>query len=739
MFFAVCLIGLAGFLFFNNFQKVAESISSGNISLGTVTSTVITSGQGGAQRYNGFPGITRLPNGNLVVAYYGGSDDDVHSGTCDEETANSKIYYKISTDQGVTWGSEAVLYEVGSDTVGPRDPEITLLQNGKVIVSFFKYDYSVPGTTASAFVIMGTANPDGTMTWGSPIAVSSLFTLYAGTSSKVIELANGILLLPIYGRNTGDTKDRSAIIKSTDWGISWGNQVTMAGTGTGTDEYSEANGVVLSTGRIVVLIRHEGEGWVRVYSDDNGATWSAPGSDVIDDAGGVPGRPTVVLLGSGGLFFMGRITTIPGQSTIYGTSWDEGTTWSLGMPGWRGSNYESAVTLSGGEVGAIHSLGPYGTSGITYQNFDFCADECTTSGTKTCSGNGYKTCGNYDSDSCLEWSLITNCPSGQTCSNGQCSATCGNECTSGATRCSNDYAQTCGNYDSDLCTEWNTGTYCSYGCLNNSCNNTPTCSNECSTSGTKECSNTGYKTCGNYDSDSCLEWSSVTNCSTGQTCSNGQCNTTCTDECTSGAKRCSSNYAQVCGNYNTDSCQEWNTGTYCNSGCSNGQCNNQITGTLLKFPSDNRVYEIISDKKLWIPTAEAFNKIGYSWSNVQTVDESTLNGYPRIKLVRASGDPKTYYLTESGLKRWIPTEAIFNSYNNNWKDVIEISSAKLTAIPDATLIKLQNGVKVYELKNSQKRWIETATAFNKLDFDWNKICPVNQEEFNYYKDGSVIK
>jgi hypothetical protein len=91
-----------------------------------------------------------------------------------------------------------------------------------------------------------------------------------------------------------------------------------------------------------------------------------------------------------------------------------------------------------------------------------------------CSGNGYQTCGDYNSDGCTEWSGVTNCASGQTCSSGACSSVCSNECVmSGATQCS--------------------GT-------------------------------TGYQTCGNYDSDSCLEWSTtVTACPSGQTCSNGSC------------------------------------------------------------------------------------------------------------------------------------------------------------------------------------------------------------------------
>ncbi|MEK6871381.1 MAG: VCBS repeat-containing protein, partial [Nanoarchaeota archaeon] len=66
-----------------------------------------------------------------------------------------------------------------------------------------------------------------------------------------------------------------------------------------------------------------------------------------------------------------------------------------------------------------------------------------------------------------------------------------------------------------------------YGCNFNSSapkNNFETsCTNDCTTSGIKQCSGNGFQTCGNYDSDVCLEWSSVSACSTGQTCNNGNC------------------------------------------------------------------------------------------------------------------------------------------------------------------------------------------------------------------------
>jgi len=48
-----------------------------------------------------------------------------------------------------------------------------------------------------------------------------------------------------------------------------------------------------------------------------------------------------------------------------------------------------------------------------------CVDECSSSGEEVCEGNGVKTCGNYDSDSCLEWEVV-DCLSEQICNGGRC-------------------------------------------------------------------------------------------------------------------------------------------------------------------------------------------------------------------------------------------------------------------------------------------------------------------------------
>jgi len=165
----------------------------------------------------------------------------------------------------------------------------------------------------------------------------------------------------------------------------------------------------------------------------------------------------------------------------------------------------------------------------------------------------------------------------------------------------------------------------------------------------------------------------------------------------------------------------------------------EATANLLRAIGQQKVYRVVDGKILWVPTIAAFNAQGLKWEDIQNVSESTVNQYSRLKLVRVKGDPKVYYLTESGLKRWIPTIEVFNSYNNKWEDVVELESKDVNGYSNNDLIKLENEAKVYKLENSKKRWIETMEAFNKLGLDWNKIAPVNQTEFNFYPEGSVIE
>ena len=159
-----------------------------------------------------------------------------------------------------------------------------------------------------------------------------------------------------------------------------------------------------------------------------------------------------------------------------------------------------------------------------------CAAACTnqcTSGQRQCSGaSAYQTC--VQQGSCWVWSSATSCGAGQTCSNGNCVSTppvCNNQCTSGQKQCSGTSAfQSCVQ-NSSGCWMWSSAAGCPSGqtCSAGNCVvNPPVCNNQC-TSGQKVCDGLNtYKTCA-QNSSGCWMWSSAAGCSGSQLCSNGDC------------------------------------------------------------------------------------------------------------------------------------------------------------------------------------------------------------------------
>lgn len=156
---------------------------------------------------------------------------------------------------------------------------------------------------------------------------------------------------------------------------------------------------------------------------------------------------------------------------------------------------------------------------------DHCQDECNLVGERQCAENGYVTCGQYDEDSCLEWSLVTACDDDQTCENGACNAEpCEDECDAmGQATCVAGKLRTCGQYDDDACLEFRESA-CENGeiCMDGACI-VASCEDECLEYSTKCSGETSYVSCGRYDS-LCLRWGSeMTSCEDGQVCLDGLC------------------------------------------------------------------------------------------------------------------------------------------------------------------------------------------------------------------------
>jgi hypothetical protein len=93
-----------------------------------------------------------------------------------------------------------------------------------------------------------------------------------------------------------------------------------------------------------------------------------------------------------------------------------------------------------------------------------CSDECSADGDLRCSpgaSDQWEACSDHDSDGCLEWGSAQGCASGEVCSSGTCATTCTDECTTdGEKTCQSNSSLTCGQFDSDSCLEWGDEVQC---------------------------------------------------------------------------------------------------------------------------------------------------------------------------------------------------------------------------------------------------------------------------------------
>lgn len=160
---------------------------------------------------------------------------------------------------------------------------------------------------------------------------------------------------------------------------------------------------------------------------------------------------------------------------------------------------------------------------------------------------------------------------------------------------------------------------------------------------------------------------------------------------------------------------------------------------LVKLEDKPSVYQVVSNKKHWVPNPETFNSYGFRWDSIKIVSRQELDSYPRVKLIKTSISPEVYYLTQSGMKRWLPNPEIFLSYGNRWQDIFIINQTELNSYPVNNLIHLNNSHMVYKIEGTGKRWIKSAEVFIRLGFKWDTVAPANQAEFNFYSDGAPIE
>lgn len=208
-----------------------------------------------------FPDAVRLADGTIVLAYHLA---DGHT------NADGIVRVVRSADGGASWSAPVTVVATVGDN---RDPKLSVLRDGTVLLTVFRTDWSTrPESNLGTFVYR---SADGGLTFPEVTRIDSAQP-GAWQHGPAVELPNGDILQPLYGYG-------ARVARSTDGGRTF----PAAAERTVVEDdarYSngEPNIVRLPSGELVMQIRRhdnlmavESESTL-VRSFDDGVTWTTP-------------------------------------------------------------------------------------------------------------------------------------------------------------------------------------------------------------------------------------------------------------------------------------------------------------------------------------------------------------------------------------------------------------------------------------------------------------------------------
>lgn len=265
---------------------------------------------GGPGAYEAFPDVCLTGNGELLCVFYAGYG---HVSFPREDLPNGGFIGMVrSSDFGRTWSPVEVVVDTPIDD---RDASIAQLSNGDLLVTYMSYSRD-RAPTHEVFTVRST---DNGATWGKPQRVELPWNGAQAVSEPVTELADGTLLLPVYGTHRaeegGPLRHPCAVLRSHDLGRTWPEINILEPQGG--QLLQEPTVEPLTDGRMLMLIR-PGMDWSE--STDGGVSWSRP------QPLGIEGHAAYQLLTSRGVLVAG-FRHPPTRSTAVAWSTDLGRTW----------------------------------------------------------------------------------------------------------------------------------------------------------------------------------------------------------------------------------------------------------------------------------------------------------------------------------------------------------------------------------------------------------------------------
>jgi hypothetical protein len=211
-----------------------------------------------------------------------------------------------SRDGGQTWDQESHQVVLpATPLTGNWDSAIVQLADETLLINlcetgFFKRGiaWEAPQYDAGEFITLKTwlgtsvlKSSDDGHTWSAPIPVNTTPLKMGSTRVSALQLPDGGILLPLYGRMDGTFYGmrehageymRAYFVRSDDGGDNWEHFSTIAYDPAHIVGYAEPAPLLLKDGRIVVHLRvhhrptHRPDNIYQVVSDDGGYTFSTP-------------------------------------------------------------------------------------------------------------------------------------------------------------------------------------------------------------------------------------------------------------------------------------------------------------------------------------------------------------------------------------------------------------------------------------------------------------------------------
>lgn len=291
--------------------------------------------------YNAFPSIRAVDATNYVMVYRKGALHALDVGT---------IVMRNTIDSGRTWSAERAVF---SGAVDARDPSLTILSTGVWIISFFQY------TTGIDTTVYSIQSDDNGITWSLPVIIPG-YSQFTACSGPTVELANGSLLQPVYGRNIGDGTESAGVSISVDGGSTWSFVATLFDGPALSQSCSETFVLRLLDDTLYAIVRTDGNAHARYSTASaDGLVWSVSG-----DCGLLGGRPSSIVMADGTIVIASRDlqTYRPAMCMTHAISTDNGVSYttlarraSTPQAGANQMNYASMAEIAPGVIAEVFS------------------------------------------------------------------------------------------------------------------------------------------------------------------------------------------------------------------------------------------------------------------------------------------------------------------------------------------------------------------------------------------------